>query len=90
MLRNKDVFGTLAALVTHRSSDPPNCVNSSRALPAVQAMRVMEERNIRHLPVYDGEELMGMLSIKDIVGTFMDQHASDVNSMSDYIAGGSY
>ena len=56
----------------------------------MQAMAVMEERNIRHLPVYDGEELMGMLSIKDIVGTFMDQHATDVNSMSDYIAGGSW
>lgn len=56
----------------------------------VQAMAAMEERNIRHMPVFDGERLLGMLSIKDIVSTFMEQHDSDMSSMSDYIAGGSY
>jgi signal-transduction protein with cAMP-binding, CBS, and nucleotidyltransferase domain len=30
----------------------------------MQAMAVMEERNIRHLPVFDGDQLLGMMSIK--------------------------
>ena len=53
-------------------------------------MRVMETRKIRHLPVYDGETLLGMLSIKDIISTFIGQHETDVSSMSSYIAGNTY
>jgi signal-transduction protein with cAMP-binding, CBS, and nucleotidyltransferase domain len=56
----------------------------------LQAMALMEEKNIRHIPVFNGDDLLGMLSIKDIVSTFMDQHVAEMSSMSDYIAGGSY
>lgn len=48
----------------------------------------MEEKNIRHMPVYDKEELLGIMSIKDIIRTFMDQHDQDVSSMSDYVSAG--
>jgi CBS domain-containing protein len=54
----------------------------------VQAMAVMEKKNIRHLPVFDEDNLLGMMSIKDIIRTFMDQHSLDVTSMSEYMAAG--
>jgi signal-transduction protein with cAMP-binding, CBS, and nucleotidyltransferase domain len=54
----------------------------------MQAMAVMEEKNIRHLPVFDEENLVGIMSIKDVIRTFMDQHSLDVNSMSEYMAAG--
>ena len=54
----------------------------------VQAMAVMEEKNIRHMPVYDKDQLLGIMSIKDIIRTFMDQHDQDVSSMSDYVSAG--
>ena len=66
---------------------PPSRPSVARSL---QAMRVMETRKIRHLPVYDGETLLGMLSIKDIISTFIGQHETDVSSMSSYIAGNTY
>jgi hypothetical protein len=34
--------------------------------------------------------MIDVLSVQDIVSTFMDQHETDMSSMSDYIAGGSY
>lgn len=51
----------------------------------LKAMQVMEEKNIRHIPVFEDGRLLGMLSVKDIIGTIMSAHDTEVASMSDYI-----
>eukprot|EP01025_Chloroclados_australasicus_P036591 TRINITY_DN3729_c0_g1_i1.p2 TRINITY_DN3729_c0_g1~~TRINITY_DN3729_c0_g1_i1.p2 ORF type:complete len:241 (-),score=26.77 TRINITY_DN3729_c0_g1_i1:579-1217(-) len=55
-----------------------------------KAMQVMEEKNIRHIPVFDHGELVGMMSIKDIMSTIMNEHSRDVTEMSEYIGGNTY
>ncbi|NJR41428.1 MAG: CBS domain-containing protein [Akkermansiaceae bacterium] len=50
-----------------------------------KAMQVMEEKNIRHIPIFDSEALLGMLSIKDVVATLMADRDTELNSMADYI-----
>lgn len=52
-------------------------------------MKLMELHNIRHIPIIDEGSLLGMLSIKDVVGTMVDEHTAEVESMAEYI-GGSY
>ena len=51
----------------------------------LKAMQMMEDKNIRHIPVFDSGRLLGMLSVKDIIGTIMSEHDTEVACMSDYI-----
>lgn len=40
--------------------------------------------------MFDEGNILGILSVKDIISTILDAHEHEVSSMSDYIAGGSY
>lgn len=40
---------------------------------ALQAMRVMQEHHIRHLPVVQGDHAIGVLSIRDFLGGELDE-----------------
>lgn len=48
--------------------------------PLVQAVEIMEEQEIRHLPVMRGDELVGMLSDQDLRG-FGVSLVNDVETM---------
>ncbi|NIQ14706.1 MAG: CBS domain-containing protein, partial [Candidatus Dadabacteria bacterium] len=50
-------------------------------------MKKMTERRIRHLPVVDGNKLIGVVSIGDIVKARMDELETETAAMHDYIQG---
>lgn len=52
------------------------------------AITVMREKRIRHLPIVDGRKLIGMLSMRDILGVQLDECRIEVRFLSDYISGG--
>ena len=52
------------------------------------AMRIMTEARFRHLPVLDGDRLIGIVSIGDVVKARLDQQASEVDSLKAYVTGG--
>ena len=52
----------------------------------LRAMSLMTKRRIRHLPVMDGEQMVGFVSIGDLVKHRMDQIESEAEQMRDYIA----
>jgi CBS domain-containing protein len=47
---------------------------------------VMNERHIRHLPVVDGEELVGMVSIRDAVDFRLRETQLEVGVLRDFAA----
>ena len=50
-------------------------------------MRLMTDHHIRHLPVLDGEKILGIVSIGDLVNwTISAQHAT-INQLQTYISG---
>ncbi len=51
-----------------------------------KAMAMMTDRRIRHLPVYDGEELVGFLSIGDLVKSRIMEVQAEAEAMRQYIA----
>lgn len=53
-----------------------------------ELMKMMTERRIRHVPVVDGEKLIGMISIGDVVKHRMEQAAAENEALKDYIAQG--
>lgn len=52
-----------------------------------QAMEMMTVGRFRHLPVMDGDQLLGIVSIGDIVKARLDQQEQEVDSLKAYVAG---
>jgi len=53
----------------------------------VNVMAIMTDRRVRHLPVLDGDALVGIISIGDVVKARMADLESESESLREYIAG---
>jgi CBS domain-containing protein len=51
-------------------------------------MRLMTEHRVRHLPVLEGEKVVGMVSIGDLVNWVIHTQSAALEQMQSYIAGG--
>ena len=52
-----------------------------------EAMRMMTAGRFRHLPVLDGDRLVGLISIGDVVKARIMQQDMEVDSLKAYVAG---
>ncbi len=53
-----------------------------------QATEMMTAGRFRHLPVMDGDHLLGIVSIGDVVKARLSQQEQEVDSLKAYVAGG--
>ena len=53
----------------------------------VDVMGLMVENNIRHVPVVEGGSFLGMVSIRDVVTTMLEEHREEVGRLHEYISG---
>ena len=51
-------------------------------------MTLMLDRNIRHLPVYDGEKMLGLISVRDVLREVVEVQRSLISELEHYITGG--
>ena len=54
-----------------------------------QCMTLMTDRHIRHLPVMDGDELLGIISIGDVVRSVISEQKFTISLLENYITGSS-
>jgi len=59
--------------------NPNNSVN--------ECMELMTEKRVRHLPVFEGERLVGIISIGDVVKDIIEELQFLVSQLEKYIAG---
>jgi CBS domain-containing protein len=52
-----------------------------------ECMAIMTEKRIRHLPVVENGHLVGMISLRDLVGEIVSQKDLQIHSMENYILG---
>lgn len=50
-------------------------------------MTLMTEHKIRHLPVLEGEQVVGLISIGDLVKAVIEQQQIEIKQLQSYIAG---
>lgn len=50
------------------------------------AMAIMSQKKIRHLPILDGERVLGMISIRDIMDDIIEDHELTIAQLQSYIA----
>jgi len=58
------------------------------ALPIDSCMELMTEHHIRHLPVLEDDELLGVISIGDVVNAVIADLAAMVDQLGSYIRSG--
>ena len=50
-------------------------------------MALMGKKGIRHLPVVDGEKVLGMVSIRELMNDIIADHEMTINQLQHYITG---
>ena len=66
----------------------PNVVTVAPEDSVDQCMRLMTEHRIRHLPVLQNDEVVGIISIGDLVNWTISSQEAAIAQMENYIGGG--
>ncbi len=53
-----------------------------------ECMAIMIDKNIRHLPVYENEKLVGLISVRDVLKEVVDYQQFMIAQLEHYISGG--
>ena len=52
-----------------------------------ECLTLMTQQSIRHLPVLKNGDLVGLISVGDVVKTIIGQQETEIRELSDYISG---
>lgn len=55
--------------------------------PLEECMALMIDKNIRHLPVFEGKELLGLISVRDVLREVVDVQKFLISQLEHYITG---
>jgi signal-transduction protein with cAMP-binding, CBS, and nucleotidyltransferase domain len=64
------------------------CIESNRSVE--ECMALMSEMDVRHLPVFEKDKLIGMVSIRDVVNALLSKLNITISELTDYICGKGY
>lgn len=82
ILKNKVSRDTTVADIMTR-----NVIVVSEATTVDECMALMSQRKIRHLPVMEGAELVGMITVGDLLKSIIDEQTSAIEELESYIKG---
>jgi len=63
-----------------------NVVSVSPQVRTRDCLALMGQKNIRHLPVVDGDVVLGMISIRDIMNDIISDHELTISQLEHYIS----
>ena len=82
ILQGRSSHDTAVAVIM---SSPVVCVGPHDSV--AECMSIMTEKHIRHLPVIDGERVIGVVSIGDLVKELIEEQKQEISLLQQYIAG---
>lgn len=63
----------------------PHVIFATPDMTNEQGLAIMSAKRVRHLPVMEGEEMVGMISIGDLVRSIMSEQKEMINQLEQYI-----
>jgi CBS domain-containing protein len=64
----------------------PNVITVTPTTDTNACMALMSQKRIRHLPVVDGAQVIGMISIRDIMDDIIADHEKTIEQLQNYIS----
>ncbi len=64
-----------------------NVITTTRDNSVADCMSMMTDNDFRHLPVVEGDHVVGMISIGDLVKAVIKEQQFTINQLEQYIAG---
>ena len=55
-----------------------------------KAMAMMSQKHIRHLPVFESDDMIGLISIGDVLQKIIDEQKFAIHELQNYIEGTGY
>lgn len=76
---------TKEIMVRELMSAPVDTIRPGMSIGACMAL--MTERRVRHLPVVEGEKMVGLISIGDVVKAIITEQQKVIDQLGNYISG---
>ena len=87
-VRKVDLQGRTSRATTVSEIMTSNGVSVDVTEQLEECMQTMLEKNIRHLPVYEDTQLLGLISIRDVLREVVDVQKSLIAQLERFITGG--
>jgi CBS domain-containing protein len=87
-IRKMDLQGRTSRLARVSDIMTRDLISVSVTEKLEDCMSTMLEKNIRHLPVYDGEKLLGLISVRDVLREVVEVQKSLISQLERFITGG--
>lgn len=87
-IRKLDLMGRTARETKVREIMTPKVIYVEADQPLDECMALMIDKGIRHLPVFDKGELIGIISVRDVLKEMVDVQKFLISQLEHYITGG--
>jgi CBS domain-containing protein len=86
-VRKLDIAGKTAAETRVEEIMTSNVLYVEASQSLDECMAVMIDKNIRHLPVYENDKLLGVISVRDVLKEVVDYQQFMITQLEHYISG---
>jgi CBS domain-containing protein len=87
-VRKVDLEGKTSRLVKVKEIMTSHVLYIDIDQPLEECMAVMTEKKVRHLPVFEGDKLVGIVSVGDVLKEIISDQKFMLDQLSRYITGG--
>ena len=87
-VRKVDLMGKNANETRIKDIMTSNVITMEASHPLEECMSLMIEKNFRHMPVCEGKELLGILSVRDVLKEVIEVQQMMLSELERYITGG--
>lgn len=68
----------------------PQMITVTRETSVEQCMALMKQYRIRHLPVVENDQLIGLVSMRDVMTAAIENRESEIRGLENYIMGSGF